>query len=688
MAPADTNRHFSFLRLGAQLALASLVCLSLTYLTVRLGLAVPLGLSLKYSYLTGPLVMTAVYYTISRYCRPPGTMGMLMVFMLCISLIVLLGVWRAGVSDGLMIGGLLPYSDASGYFSDALRLLHGWKFSVFSSRRPLFPAFLAGVLQMTDLDLRATLVLLTGIAITAICFAAREVQRALGLWPGALMLLSLFMFYRRYIGSTLTEHLGLAFGCLAFALIWRGMLIQQRGFVLLGLFILSLALNARAGTFLILPAILLWAVWAHREPNRPALWTLVGGSAAVLLGFAVNSVLLHAVSIPGAAYSNFSYVLYGLVFGGNWSLALQQHPELATLAPLEQANRVFTLAWEQIRMNPMTLAVGSVRAWRAFFLGRSGTWFSHILYLGPDWADLREMLLTQGVSALNFRRDLWVLLDVFARETWIITLNGLMIAGSVVLWRNRRTPFALLNIAAWTGILLSVPFVPPWDADNMRAYAATIPWVIALPALGLRLRHGEKGTWDQEGMKSPGLASTDLAVFTAILLGLQILGPLTLIAGGPPRWKMDPAISCGPNCRDTARAGLVYLDPRIAVRLTESAEEASTAGPANTVDVRNLRERKHIKDYPDLWQIWRELSRIPGGTTLALGFDLRRGEIVYIQSSSAGFPRSPGVASLCGQGVRSGWVEWLKTESLVACEGKGRLEEARGCPWLWSLTST
>jgi hypothetical protein len=638
------------------------------YTILQFSLAASVGLWLKYSYLTAPLVIAGISAAVWRYGGSVHAATLLPIFMLGVSVIVLVGLWRAGVSDFHLLVGLLPYSDAQGYYTDALRLLHGQRLSVFSSRRPLFPAFLAAVLGATGLDLRIALFLLTAMSVLAICFAVREVQRSLGVPAGILMLLCLFMFYRRYIGSTLTEHLGLTFGCLAFSLIWRGTVLRRSGPVLFGLFLLSLALNARAGAFLILPAILLWAVLTFRAPKDFGLRTLAGGVAAVLLGFAVNGLLLHAVGISGAAYSNFSYTLYGLVSGGNWSLALQQHPELAALAPLEQAERVYALAWKEIRTNPLALFAGSARAWTAFFLGRSGTWFSHILYLSPEWADLRGMLLAAGVKAVNFRRDLWVLLDVVGREGWIIGLNVLMVAGAVMLWRTRRQPPARLILAAWAGILLSVPFVPPWDADNMRAYAATLPFVIAMPVMGLSYRRQGELRWGTGDAGGRSYRSTAVWSFSAILLALQPVGPLIGMAGGLARSVPGPVQPCAAGCRDAGQMRLVSLDPRSAIHLGDSHQGVETHRAGNSLSLSQLRERKHIKDYPDVWHMWRSLSRLPAGTTLALAYDIRRGDTVYVQSVSTAFPESHGIVSVCGEVIRHGWIEWFRIDSLGECQ--------------------
>lgn len=644
-----------------------LACLALGYGTVQLGYAASLGLSLKYSYLLPPVLIAGIHAAVSRVRDPRGGFVLLVLGMLTASFVLLVGVWQSGVSDGLMVGGLLPYSDAAGYYTDALRLLHGQRFSVFSSRRPLFAALLAGLLNLTDGDLRAALVILTSLTVVAICLAAREVQRTFGLGAGILMLSCLFMFYRRYIGSTLTEHLGLTFGCLAFGLIWRGTVIRRRGPVLFGLLLLSLGLNARAGAFLVLPAVLLWAVWTFRDPVQTRWRMAAGGVVAILLGFAVTGALLYAAGIPGAAYSNFSYALYGLVVGGNWSVALQQHPELSTLPPLEQAHRVYALAWDQIRAHPLSLPLGCLRAWRAFFLGRSGTWFSHILYLSPGWSDFRDMLLAEGVKAVNLRRDCWVLLDTAVREVWIVTLNGLMLAGVWVLRKAWQRPLALLTIAAWIGILLSVPFAPPWDADNMRAYAATLPFVILLPVTGLAFRRAGWRKEESEGGSSRSPRPLGLLAFSLLLVALQILGPVAVMAGRSPRWMNGGAPPCAAGCQTPGRIALVYLDPRLSVHMVGSAEEARAIPVGDTLSLRDLRARIHMKDYPDTWHMWRTISQMPAGTTLALAFDPRRGDAVYVQAASGTFPRSPGLFVLCGDVLRQGWIEWFKADAVVPC---------------------
>src|SRR5437870_3063310 len=52
-----------------------------------------------------------------------------------IYLVSLLGTWVTGATSGAHIAGIFPFSDAAGYFQDALLLTAGKDFTPFSSRR-------------------------------------------------------------------------------------------------------------------------------------------------------------------------------------------------------------------------------------------------------------------------------------------------------------------------------------------------------------------------------------------------------------------------------------------------------------------------------------------------------------------------------------------------------------------------
>ncbi|MCX5732864.1 MAG: hypothetical protein NTW68_00865 [candidate division NC10 bacterium] len=643
-----------------------LLCPLLILATVaHFNLAGAPGLWLRYSYFTGPCVIGGVYYCLFRRPRPLATPA-LMGFLLLLCLLVLYGMWEAGLSDFHMIGGLLPYFDAKWYLTDALRLLHGQRFSTISSRRPLFSALLTALLYVTDGNLPLVLIALTLLSGAAIGLVVREVQRSAGSAAGMWMLLCLFLFYRRFIGATLTEQLGLPLGCLAFCLLWRGAMAARSDLAMAGVFVLSLALNARAGAFLVLPAVVLWSARIRSGPRRQALKIILGGTVAAAGGFAVNGLILHLVGIPSAAFSNFAYVLYGLVFGGDWTLAMRQHPELAGLPDLDQTRHMLGLAIAEIRAHPIVLLTGCVRAWSDFFFAAPGGWFSFLQYRSPEWATFREAGATGSLGALSLFREAVRLLDTSFQTVWIVALNVLAGAGAVVAWLNRRSAPAGLLIAVGVGILLSVPFAPPWDADNMRAYAATMPFVISFPMLGLLSRPGSTRHWGERATEPEAGACFDVALLGGAVSGLILLASIGMQAGlfRPPQAGVA---ACVAECEGGRRAVTVRTHPHMAVRLWESSGENERGRPGNPVNLDELRARTVLKSTPDVWHMWRGLTLLEGGTTIALLFDVRHGTTFYAQFQTAEFPRVQQVARVCGDVVRQEWIEWLRVKSLSAC---------------------
>ena len=257
------------------------------------------------------------------------------------------------------------------YFPDALRLLAGNTFTAVSSWRPLAHGVTATLLGLTQQNLQVTLAILVLISAISCFLLAREIQRTHGTMAGVLVLITIFLYYRLYIGTVSTENLGLALGTMGLASLWRGTINQNEKFCLLGIFLFTLALNARAGTFFILPAFVLWGTWLFRGSSHFSWRFLLGGCSVVFLGFLINSLVFKIVGDPNVAgNSNFAYVFYGLVVGGNWYTVFIDHPELNFnfYGGKEVATRVYQLAFEKLRSNPFALLISFLRAWKQFLL--------------------------------------------------------------------------------------------------------------------------------------------------------------------------------------------------------------------------------------------------------------------------------------------------------------------------------
>jgi hypothetical protein len=517
------------------------------------------------------------------------------------------GLWRSGLNQSsYVLAGLLAMTDTQGYYNDALRLLEGDTFSVFSSTRPLAHGVLATLLGLTQQNLQVTFAILTLITTIACFLLAREVQRSHGTAAGVLVATTLFLFYRKYLGTASTENLGLALGTIGVAILWRGATAKRINPCLLGILLLTLALNTRAGAFFILPALLLWGAWSFRGSSRLSVRFLIGGASVVLLGFILNSLVLKAIGSPDAlAYSNFSYSLYGLLVGGDWQTAVAKYPDILSLEEPARSQRVYELALEALRANPFSLVRGCMRAWTDFL-----------------WNDFIFSFVTS--AKVN------------------VTLQILSLIALVQCYRQRQTATASLIIAATIGILLSVPFVPPWDA-GIRPYAATIPFIVLLPALGATFI-AQKLEWHRL-VQIPAQPDRSflLWMFGFSLIILTVAGPIaTTILSNPPQFS---EISCPVGTE------VVYFrySPGSSINLV--ADDAMRKSYVPNIRLSNFRRMldKYLTRDPRVPELVKELAKLNPNTTLIYKLDLKTKETIWAIADSALIPKESGIVGACGR---------------------------------------
>jgi len=513
---------------------------------------------------------------------------------------------------------------------DALRLLGGGQLSAFSAKRPLFAAWLAAWLQLTGTDLKLALGLITGLTAIACYLATKEVQRTHGT-PGAALFFSiLFLFYRRFSGTTLTEHLGLLLGFASFTLLWRGSVTKRRLELLGGIFASSLAMNARAGAFFALPALVLWAAWLLRGEKRVNLLMLAYGFAAALVPFGINWLVFHFLAAPGGTLNaNFSETLYGLVSGGQpWNLIYQEHPEVMDLGKAESAQRIYELALARFCEHPGLLLVGIFSAWKHYLLPGIGMFsFIRSAYYeaGVTWARIILMLL----SLMAVCRFGW--LGIRQRKMPPVTSRG-------------NSDLDALAMLAFGGTLLSVPFAPPWDADYMRVYAAVMPFLAVLPVMGLACLTGwtvRRWKW-MERLSRPHdyLPGNTGAVFSALVIILSILAPLLILEKSTP--ELPGKVNCPHN------ANPVYITkpaPGAYINVVDKKDLNLTWVPDVRYD--NFIAGNNY-DFSDS-NVLAELERIPAGTSVFNSFDLVTGIEMMIAVPGDALRGQAAVVALCGE---------------------------------------
>ena len=585
---------------------------------VLLSVPIPqqVGLSVRYDF---TVLLIPVMGLIFLALLPGGWKGTLAGLGLCLALLALAvsGLWASGVSEPNILGGLLPFSDAAGYYSDARRLLEGQLFSSFSSRRPLFAGMLSALLWVTGRNLQLTIAVLVAISAIACYLLVREVQSTHGSLAAALVMVILFVYYRRFSGTTLTENLGFPAGALAVALLWRGAGQKKRGYILGGIFLLTLALNARAGTFFVLPVLVIWAAWVFREKWIVSLPVLGMAAGAIVAGFLVNTIMFRALASPeGTPFSNFSYTLYDLASGGKgWQQVKKDHPEIMQLSEPAYSQKIYALAFTEIQRHPGNFASGVLKTWPAFFSWEKSSVFG---FMGGEQATVA----------------------VLAR----LLLLLLSVAGLVWCFLKWREPIPALLLAVLLGTFLSVPFVPPWEADRMRAYASTLPFYAIYPAVGLvfLLSQVKWNLWTKvsQAAQAPRPVEFPRILISAsvILVAFVVIGPLLV------RLLAHPVEHAALTCPAGSKTIYARIPTGSYIQLVSNDQAPHPHLPLLRLD----EFKTSLIDFM-YSEITREFSNLNAPTTITNAISLDSGGELWLVVKSDLVPEKAGILGICGK---------------------------------------
>jgi hypothetical protein len=353
--------------------------------------------------------------------------------------------------DSFLLGGFIPRSDAHVHFLQAAEMARDGITTQGFNGRFLFPAYFSSLLWLTGLRMDIAHLMVGLIFVISLFFSMRSVSRWTGPLGSALLALIIWIYFRdRCAWLVMTEPLGVTFGLLALPLL-LGM-VQRRSLTMLlaALLLLSIGFSARPGALFVLPMVVLYAGWwgwrsLSFESWRPlvrivACMALAG--TVMLLGLGSNNLLQSAVFhkkvIP---FGNFAYTLNGLLNGSGWS---ESYFRLHGNVPEVMKENMGIL-----KAHPQKLLQGIGRAY-------SHAWKGKFLF---------EFCSERRIGTL-----LWLLVFFGLASVWIDSR-----------FRDQAVWISLCLV----GILLSIPFAPPWDAGE-RPYAVTMPLQVFMATLGIR----------------------------------------------------------------------------------------------------------------------------------------------------------------------------------------------------------
>jgi hypothetical protein len=391
--------------------------------------------------------------------------------------------WQTGVGGRhALVGGIIPWADASDFLAEALRKVHGLPFTAHASKRPLFPLLLAFVLRCTHLHLRGAISVFAFAGATMLGAATELIWRKTGRAGAFCAFLLLILYARRYLAVVGTESLGFILGASAFLslapTLWRaraetsdalGANASSARATAVGSFFLALGLAARAGPMLALPA--LWITVSVRAQRGQRLRAAIPCVAASCVAFVLNQCIL-LTSGTGRAFSDYPAIFYGMLHGEDFTYFAAQHPAGTDIREVIVA---------ELQAQPTLLVWGMTRSVGAFLFGPHGL-FS-IGWYNPDdrlleakgavFAVLRSFVATAGwyrslnVVAMAACSCMFVIV-VLCWATQVLRTSGARASANLL--------FAILS-----GVVLSSAFTPPWITEGSQLQATTICFLVAIP---------------------------------------------------------------------------------------------------------------------------------------------------------------------------------------------------------------
>ena len=536
--------------------------------------------------------------------------------------LALAGAWASGVTESGILSGVIPMYDSTTYYMDALKLLNGENFSITSSHRPIFSAFFSVLLFISKHNLLVALSLLNLLVAISCYFVTREIQKTHGTGAAVFVLLILFMFYRFHTGAVRTESLGVAFSALGIALFWRSITQGKSGLVLAGIFLLSIAMIARAGAFFSLPMAVLWGSWVFRSSGKKFSWKFIfTGMSVIIVAFMINQFITNAFGTSEAIpFGNFSYSFYGLAAGGkSWADVLIIHPNAN---PAE----IYKLAFELILEHPVLIVQGMLHNWKMFF---SNTGYGLYSFMAGE---------NSFVTTISY--IILCLLCLFSLGIWIRKLSD--------------PYFGFISFLA-IGTFISIPFLPPTDTFRVRAYAASVVLLGLIPAMGIYFiskRLNISFLWKPY---SSSLDETSLQWFSIIFLGAVLVGPFLL------NGVESPPILKSTECSVETTTLIIRYDTGTMIHLVP--QKTMILDWAPTYKVGNFRRNLH--DFPSLsFAEW--ASHIKPDQSLFYALDYRTQGSALIVASTDSLPNPPTLLEICGVWEKAPEISHFKIFNAVS----------------------
>jgi hypothetical protein len=368
------------------------------------------------------------------------------------------GIVRPGDPNFANIGGLVPFSDASNYLSDAYDQVRDGSWISVSSHRPLAAALRSLLLFFGNYSLQLMLILQCCLLAAAACFAAHAVVMWRGIWAGIAFFGLTCIYDRAFVPTTLTEPLGLFWALLSIPFFIEAFASGSVRPALVAFAMTTIALMTRMGSMFTIPALLLWLVWQFGKCGGAKLRIGVIAIGTLLGVLGVNAALQKAYGTSERSTgSNFAYTLCGVTIGTTWTgcpAKLAEEGEPLQTTETIRTKQLYSFAWKNFRSHP----------------------------------DVFSKRLAEGVTAFaaEFPNVIWSGYRTAIQEPswlWRNLLTAISLAGllSIAMQRARAVELRFWMLL-WASILASSSLI--YFDDGTRVLAASHPLIALFFTMG------------------------------------------------------------------------------------------------------------------------------------------------------------------------------------------------------------
>ncbi len=366
------------------------------------------------------------------------------------------GVPRADDLNWASIAGLIPFSDANGYFAATHDQAKDGSWNVISLRRPLAAAFRSTMMFAAGFSYANAILLQVTLLACAAFVAARAVGQWRGVYAGLAFFALSYVTVRLFLPTFLTEPLGLFWALLAVPFLVASLRDGSLKNGLLGFAMIAVGLSMRPGAMFVIAALGLWLVWRFGENARQRLVTAAYAAGLFVLVVGASQLASKAYGEDSTVTgSNFSYTLCGLSIGTAWSGCLDRYEEVKNLTSEKRlTDFLYQKAMENIAARPEVIAGRLYSSASLFSKELPAVLWRGYSWRGSDTPNLRGIFLALAIAGLIF---------VFVRRRE---------KGEIAFW-----------LLIWAGVIASAAFVHFDDGRRVMVVGYPLLWMFLASGL-------------------------------------------------------------------------------------------------------------------------------------------------------------------------------------------------------------